>query len=1400
MKATGTAPPTAVTAAGRGTAYRRVHLPESVSFSGDRQRFPYEALLEVLLLRAVADAMDEDDREGRLAGPAPPADQATPGALPEATSWELTGAAAAPSPGEATTEGESPAVGEAKAEGGATATPGAGGHSALTLAVAAPDGEGAQDAKGATTGPGEHGEAYEDDEDDEDSGDGEDEVEEQAEGRDHEHELGEEETGPRAGADEANDGATQPARAQERSGSTQDGADTAQLAGTGGDAPATVSRAASPASPAPGSGAGETGAETESVSPGYDPEADAGVTVVEETRTGLAPRTQPQQEAAADARTGDPAAADDVVTDTRDEVVEGPSPVDGRAVMVIGATQLVMLGEATRHARSRSLVHAVQIGDHIFGARSFAVLEGPIGTKDSRHWAVATAPTVTDEVMGRELSHWEYEGQKISTFKGSTVLPVITTLDGHRYAVQLLWTKERGWLYGSKEAGKRWVRLSRTQPEYLLDRAQLRALAFRELDPLVDAALAGNDDSLEKAATQLGEMDAKAFALVDEKTKEKYLRVLVKAWTFEEQRHAIVEIMKSLDSMAELLTVRDQLIQHGLYEQLFADMGNDLWSLLIEVGKKFGDHKPLAMGEFLRLVTEAFNLGTDRDATLKRTVEEEETAVPDLKLLIDFEESARAVTGFVLSTLDSIKMMLTQPEKVLSGLYQLGRLQYICHRARYGDKKAQAELRDLVHHIGDALSNGLRGAALLGVGPRAMARIKWAVIIEALTWITEIKAVVESLVKIERIAAVLRFLKLLRATDAELFAARFTRLASALHGSSTVLRGLKDEHEVADLLRLLPEEDGARLGAVLSEVEVPKGSTLASLVEHPRLGPVVTDLQRKAEVLHVLGLKSGGLTPELAQVFGRLIGKDGFEIAEVGKVAVALKEGEGGRFAHMLEQIGPGRIGAKGEVKADLLATLAAEPRRMEAVGQYGIGIVQEMHTRAGGKAEEFDAMLVRLEKIRTKEITSDNAVKFSEFLDKLRRGGKGAWQKVAPPPRPPRVKVPRPPRVKVSAADRAPVLDRIKELRERFPKSKVKDPKAMEAALEQIKRINRTDPAKAMEHLERFEDKLKDLASKEGQIAADIAEAETKASKEARTLHHEPDEVPPEALGVRDELRSKLSEVEEASRALAENMAAIGQHQPYGHDAHHIVAWTDRRAGPAREILEWAGVNPRDDPLNGIYLPRTSGDPDIIPQALTRHQTLHTDNYYKEVTRRLVEARKEGGKEGVIREMTEIKKDLINGWKDPGPVSGTKGAKAPKGTKAPKDTKAPKGATSTKPRKAKKQNYADWFEEYSPHLDWLTEEERREAIEKATRPPGTRKKKKKKAPAAPEQPAPTETAPSAKQPAQGTPSAPAGQGTPPGQGPGEALGEFAEEAPKQALKRLPQPDPDKEREDDQGR
>ncbi|MEV7535247.1 AHH domain-containing protein [Streptomyces hydrogenans] len=1250
----GTAPATAAETAAHGVAHRRLHLPASVTFTADDEPPAYRERLEALLLRAVVQAIEKDDQRAGIAAPR--------------QGWSAAGASTA---------------------SGAPAAPAQVGRSHLDFAMAMAVAETDDGGEGAG-----HGEE---------------------EGEKHEETRG---GGGTAGADgphaSGGDG-TEPASAPD-----------APAPGTGHTpgtpaTPATGATATTDTTPAPEATPDPstravattdvttvpTAAEAEAQAEARAPGPALAAWVASEEAAAAEPELERAREAAKVSAGRKPGVT--VVSDPHTEVVEGPSPVDGRAVMVIGATRLVLLGEATRYARSRSLLHATQLGDHLFGARSYAVLEGGAGTAESHYLAVATTPAVDDETIGEAVRHWKLEDEEVTGFTGFSVLPVVTTPDGHRYYVNMLWTKERVGLWGSEAAAREWIRTRKLEYAFWLSAEELKILAFQELDRLVDAGLAGDEASLEKAATQLADMNAKTFALVDEETRAKYLEILVKAWTFEEQRHAIIQIMISLDDLAQLQAVRARLVQAGLYTQLFADMGSDLWDLLTAVGQKFGDKKDVTVREFIGFVAEALHLSMRREAGTGQDAERERTALPGLRTAIEIEEAVRAVMGFVLGTLESLKVMLTQPEKVLSGLWELQKLATMCYAALFGDPVSTRQLKSLVAKIGPVLVAGLRGAELFGVGDRLLTRIKWAVIIEALTWISEIQAAVEALVKIQKVVAVLRFLKVLKVFEGERIAARFTRLAEALHAGSAVLKGLKDEHAVAELMTLLPEEDGARLGRVLQEVEVPKGSSLASLREHPQLGPVLADLQPRAEALRVLGAKSGGLTPEVAQTFARLTGKDAFTTAEVAKVVGALQEGEGARFAKTLEQIGFDRIGSQAQVKADLLAMLAGDRRRMDAVRQYGITVVGQMHARSAGSAEAFDLMLARLEKIRAKHLADGKAVEFAELVDKLNQGKKGAWRRLDRPVKPPRVKA--------TAAEQAPVLRRIKELRERFPKNEVKNQKAMKNALRQLARMAETDPAKAMEHLEKFEDLLRAQGTTEGQVAEIVAEAEGKAGREARALHHEPDEAPAQSLSARDELRSRTGEAGSPSKELRRNMEGIGQYAGPGEAAHHATAATDRRAEPLRDILEWAGVDARDDPLNGVYLPETSMDPNVIPQAGTRHQVLHTDNYYKEMTRRLVEARKHHGPDGVIHEMSRIKEELLHG------------AHWPRVPGEPHES------------------YADWFAKYRHNLEWLTDAEQLELLERVRAGPRRKKAPRARGKAAAREGAGAETVPKSRPP-----------------------------------------------------
>lgn len=115
--------------------------------------------------------------------------------------------------------------------------------------------------------------------------------------------------------------------------------------------------------------------------------------------------------------------------------------------------------------------------------------------------------------------------------------------------------------------------------------------------------------------------------------------------------------------------------------------------------------------------------------------------------------------------------------------------------------------------------------------------------------------------------------------------------------------------------------------------------------------------------------------------------------------------------------------------------------------------------------------------------------------------------------------------------------------------------------------------------------------------------------------------------------------------RALNIEQSASGMPpNPDDCDAHHIVPKRERRewakdyADSARSVLESCDID-IDSVSNGVYLPgkkhKKSGC------AGSYHKTLHTEDYYKDIERRLTVSR-ENSCDAVLDELQSIKNDLI--------------------------------------------------------------------------------------------------------------------------------------------------------------
>jgi hypothetical protein len=102
--------------------------------------------------------------------------------------------------------------------------------------------------------------------------------------------------------------------------------------------------------------------------------------------------------------------------------------------------------------------------------------------------------------------------------------------------------------------------------------------------------------------------------------------------------------------------------------------------------------------------------------------------------------------------------------------------------------------------------------------------------------------------------------------------------------------------------------------------------------------------------------------------------------------------------------------------------------------------------------------------------------------------------------------------------------------------------------------------------------------------------------------------------------------------RLLAKNLEAAAESRPFGHAAHHIVAFFAEKAQVARDILQKFDI-PLSSADNGVWLPNMDG----VGEG-AYHPELHTDEYHRQVERRLKTA---ADREEVLEVLRKIKKEL---------------------------------------------------------------------------------------------------------------------------------------------------------------
>jgi len=127
---------------------------------------------------------------------------------------------------------------------------------------------------------------------------------------------------------------------------------------------------------------------------------------------------------------------------------------------------------------------------------------------------------------------------------------------------------------------------------------------------------------------------------------------------------------------------------------------------------------------------------------------------------------------------------------------------------------------------------------------------------------------------------------------------------------------------------------------------------------------------------------------------------------------------------------------------------------------------------------------------------------------------------------------------------------------------------------------------------------------------------------------------------------RMRRREAKRHHNTLNKNMRNAKRIKYSGTSAHHVVAWNDKRAVIVRAILSQFGIE-IDDAENGVMLPSNLKHipHKMMPNAYA-HATIHTQDYYVNITILLQNAASIHGvvKEDIVDVLQEIAQDLQTG------------------------------------------------------------------------------------------------------------------------------------------------------------
>jgi hypothetical protein len=684
--------------------------------------------------------------------------------------------------------------------------------------------------------------------------------------------------------------------------------------------------------------------------------------------------------------------ADDVVTGAPDRVIEGEPPFQGVLVMSLPGNRYIKV-ESHRYAVSTDIGRAYAWAKSLFGAEAWTIVAGSRRPGEVYYYAAALDTPLTSAELGVQGSAGSAAAGAGEYFAGRVQEDI-----PHGYVVQAVGFRGGGFSASNRRAFEAFVsqvRESREQGTAAIDPGELRASVFAPIDALIAH---GGDP--QRAADLLSELDATAFATLDWETKARYLTVLIQAWTLERQEIAIVEIVKSMSSRSELDAALGMLRLAGVYNQMFDDLDSQVWSLLVESGRRFGEPGTITLDELVKIMQDAGLLPRSLEDALNNIVLSPAGPVIPPAVLAEVEEAARGFVRFVGGALEGIWMIISHPEKLIDAVGQLGKMIVMVELAKWGYQPAVRYMDTLLSTMGQQVVYGLKGAAVLGVSDPIMRRIKWAIVWEIASWfigVGEIKAILEGAEVGQKLAALARFLRVLgllgRAAEAEQVASKMEHLVMLLSKISSVTR----EDEILRLMSHLPEEDLLRLGRRLEQADVHAAQSMVELAgRHPELAEAANHAIRRTEALARLEQRAGQLSENIVAGFQRLASRGGLDHEELLQVINAVQRENAELFMRAVRAIpdralGPG-IGTRS---ANFFARLAERPQSMRFLIEANYDTFSALYRGARYDFARLEETLNAVEDVVRRLPSEQRAIEYRRLLDRLVREDTAAAEEI---------------------------------------------------------------------------------------------------------------------------------------------------------------------------------------------------------------------------------------------------------------------------------------------------------------------------------------------------------------------------------------------------------------------